>query len=311
MKPSFSNSTLSDGNAIENIFIRSSRYGFNKQEKDNEISGGDGNNYTATFWEYDARLGRRWNLDPKPTTWECPYSTFGGNPILNIDPLGDVVQTNQEGADNTIKGTNGILDGKANPISYDKENGKLKFDANLDISKYSEKQKDILNRYKKLIDDPTVTTLHVVDRSEQITNGGKTFSLASEKANGTTLSHRQQNGNPELAVVTSTDVYVARDPVMYVTTTEGAGSIGGMTAKGTTTTSTENERPEFAGLTNLHELAGHAYENLVHPAYTAKQLNSNNQAVENFTNSIFRSFKINGSVWYKGRTADQHIRYQE
>jgi hypothetical protein len=43
------------------------RYGFNGQEKSDEIKG-SGNSYTAEFWEYDPRLGRRWNMDPRPTT---------------------------------------------------------------------------------------------------------------------------------------------------------------------------------------------------------------------------------------------------
>ncbi|MFO0322304.1 MAG: hypothetical protein ACK504_07750, partial [Bacteroidota bacterium] len=39
------------------------RYGFNGQEKDDEIAG-NGNINTAEFWQYDTRLGRRWNIDP-------------------------------------------------------------------------------------------------------------------------------------------------------------------------------------------------------------------------------------------------------
>jgi len=39
------------------------RYGFNGQEKTDELKG-SGNHYTAEFWEYDSRLGRRWNVDP-------------------------------------------------------------------------------------------------------------------------------------------------------------------------------------------------------------------------------------------------------
>jgi len=62
------------------------RFGFNGQEKDNEIGTGI---YTAEFWEYDARIGRRWNLDPKPLAYESPYSTNHNNPILNSDPKGD------------------------------------------------------------------------------------------------------------------------------------------------------------------------------------------------------------------------------
>jgi RHS repeat-associated protein len=64
------------------------RYGFNGQEKDNEISG-NGNSYTAEFWQYDPRLGRRFNLDPKPNPSLSNYSAFGNNPILLSDPKGD------------------------------------------------------------------------------------------------------------------------------------------------------------------------------------------------------------------------------
>jgi len=38
-------------------------YGFNGQERDYDINQA-GNVNTAPFWAYDARLGRRWNVDP-------------------------------------------------------------------------------------------------------------------------------------------------------------------------------------------------------------------------------------------------------
>ena len=41
------------------------------------------------FWEYDSRLGRRWNLDPIQLESESPYACFGNNPILYSDPNGD------------------------------------------------------------------------------------------------------------------------------------------------------------------------------------------------------------------------------
>jgi hypothetical protein len=63
-------------------------YGFNGQEKDNEVSG-EGNTYTAQFWEYDSRTGRRWNTDPVVKPNESPYLCFGGNPIYHNDPDGD------------------------------------------------------------------------------------------------------------------------------------------------------------------------------------------------------------------------------
>ncbi len=64
------------------------RFGFNGQEKDDEISG-VGNSYTAEFWQYDPRLGRRWNTDPVVKSWESSYACFAGNPIFMIDPNGD------------------------------------------------------------------------------------------------------------------------------------------------------------------------------------------------------------------------------
>src|SRR5690554_5282538 len=65
------------------------RYGFGGQEKDNEIYG-TGNSYTAEFWQYDPRLGRRWNIDPMSFKypWQSPYVAFNNNPIFYNDPLG-------------------------------------------------------------------------------------------------------------------------------------------------------------------------------------------------------------------------------
>jgi RHS repeat-associated protein len=63
------------------------RYGFGGQEKSDEVKG-EGNSYTAEFWEYDPRLMRRWNVDPIDKEYESPYAAFGNNPIWNIDPTG-------------------------------------------------------------------------------------------------------------------------------------------------------------------------------------------------------------------------------
>jgi hypothetical protein len=68
--------------------VKSYGYGFNGQEKCDEISG-IGNHNTALFWEYDTRLGRRWNLDPKPNLSLSGYSCFENNPSILVDVLGD------------------------------------------------------------------------------------------------------------------------------------------------------------------------------------------------------------------------------
>jgi hypothetical protein len=66
------------------------RYGMNTQEKDNEIYG-EGNSYTAEYWQYDARLGRRWNVDPKPNPSTSTYAAFANNPIWFSDVAGDTI----------------------------------------------------------------------------------------------------------------------------------------------------------------------------------------------------------------------------
>jgi hypothetical protein len=68
-------------------------YGFNGQLKDDEVYGSTGTSYTAEFWQYDPRTGRRWNIDPVVKSWESGYATFRGNPIWFQDPNGDNAST--------------------------------------------------------------------------------------------------------------------------------------------------------------------------------------------------------------------------
>ena len=64
------------------------RFGFNGQERSDEVYG-KGNLNTALFWEYDTRLGRRWNLDPVTKPWISSYHAFSNKPITFIDHNGD------------------------------------------------------------------------------------------------------------------------------------------------------------------------------------------------------------------------------
>jgi hypothetical protein len=70
--------------------VKGYRYGFNTQEKDNEVYG-EGNSTSAEFWQYNARLGRRWNVDPIVKYFESSYSCFLSNPIYLSDINGDDV----------------------------------------------------------------------------------------------------------------------------------------------------------------------------------------------------------------------------
>jgi hypothetical protein len=80
----------------ENNCTGAYRYGFNGQEKDDEIAG-NGNSYTAEFWQYDSRIGRRWNVDPVVKPWRSGYNAFDNSPIWKVDPNGDDDYYNKKG----------------------------------------------------------------------------------------------------------------------------------------------------------------------------------------------------------------------
>jgi hypothetical protein len=78
---------LMQGRQVQNNY-QNYRYGFNSQENDDEIKG-QSNSLGAKYWEYDPRVGRRWNLDPRHIPGISPYAAFNNNPIFNNDSLGD------------------------------------------------------------------------------------------------------------------------------------------------------------------------------------------------------------------------------
>ena len=90
------------------------KFGMNGQEKDDEIYG-EGNTTTAEYWEYDTRLGRRWNIDPIVKVFESSYSCFNDNPIA-VEDIG--------GADGEI----GSGDGKVNATIF------VKFDEDANLT---------------------------------------------------------------------------------------------------------------------------------------------------------------------------------
>ncbi len=80
-------------------------YGYNGQLKDNEWSG-NGNHNTALFWEYDTRIGRRGNLDPVKNPSVSPFATFGNNPVLKSDVLGNVESVHTDDQGNILRNYN-------------------------------------------------------------------------------------------------------------------------------------------------------------------------------------------------------------
>ena len=116
------------------------RFGHNTQEKVDEWNGTTGTHYTALYWEYDSRLIWRQNPDPKSTSFVSPYSCFGGNPIFNVDILGDNIDdyklNSKTGEISKIRTT----DDKTDKLYAQGENGTI------DTKKSITVQKGILNK---------------------------------------------------------------------------------------------------------------------------------------------------------------------
>ena len=134
------------------------RYGFNGQEMSNEIKGGEGNSYTAEFWEYDPRLGRRWN--PDPVYKHSPYEAFAGNPILFSDPLGlDTISFNHNTT--TFVGKGEIKGWTKSELTIDKKKaeGKDVFIYNSSITTLENGQASTVNNKPFILnpEDPTST----------------------------------------------------------------------------------------------------------------------------------------------------------
>jgi hypothetical protein len=115
------------------------RFGFNGQEKDDEVAG-RGNTFTAEFWEYEPRLGRRWNIDPayaeKP--WMSPYHAFSNRPVVNIDPNG-ALDTKYEDEDGNSLGE--TKDGNDATVTVGNDK-KEEFKKELDGAKNQNQQND-------------------------------------------------------------------------------------------------------------------------------------------------------------------------
>lgn len=102
------------------------RHLFNGMEQDAEVSG-VGNSYTAEFWQYSPRLGRRFNVDPVIKPWMSSYHAFSNRPISNNDPNGACDDCPKEAADlNTATKEGKVADGEkfedtnGNTMSFDK-----------------------------------------------------------------------------------------------------------------------------------------------------------------------------------------------
>ncbi|MBX7227392.1 MAG: hypothetical protein K1X55_15260 [Chitinophagales bacterium] len=147
--------------------------GFNGQERDFEINA-DGNINTAMFWEYDARLGRRWNVDPVTYPWHGGYTCMTNNPIYFTDINGDVVDGDKKGLE---------------------DYNKAKQKANSKIQKLGEKINALSNKGKDKKIDNLKKQLQAWEQVKNEFNSLETSSVLYYINSGVTYSKTSITGN--------------------------------------------------------------------------------------------------------------------
>jgi YD repeat-containing protein len=109
------------------------RFGFNGQEKADEISRGQ---LIAEHWNYDSRIARRWEIDPVSKPWQSNYSVLSNSPIWKVDPDGadDIFSSSGKFVKHINNKTNYILIEQRGikPVRIDHFNGKLKWYSSVD-----------------------------------------------------------------------------------------------------------------------------------------------------------------------------------
>jgi hypothetical protein len=244
--------------AIEQAY----RYGFNGQEKVDEISG-NGNHTTATFWEYDSRLVRRWNQDPKPNPSISNYAAFANNPIWFSDALGDTVKTEGFSEKKIMKDLGKGLDVKKgiNPYSFDKK-GNLRVDQKK-FEALSEKQKGIAGNINEAIESDITFTI----------TKAKTSQVLGKDANGNNITLWDVGG--------AATVGNPNDPENVRIWMDGVQLSG--KDRPTDKNGTHLKTPTWLSL--YHELGGHGVHRYIRKESRAEQ-NTNTVEYENLVRKI-------------------------
>jgi hypothetical protein len=242
---------------------------------DNEVAG-DGNSYTTFFRELDTRLGRWWAVDPKVASqpYQSSYCSMDNNPIRYNDVLGDSIKTNEKGWEQIKEGLNATLKEK-NPFTFNSNKGAIEFDNNIDISKLDDKQKEIVNNYKSLVEDKQfIVNVQVFNNDEKfIGKKGEETTLREQEAKGVTLLRNEKQA----------DVFLSDSPLI-----RRNGAL-----------SPEYQKEDEQGITSLHEIGGHSYY------YSQKVFNK----MEN--NSKTEQFERNARDSYDGKYLKNYIKKQE
>lgn len=209
-----------------------------------------------------------------------PYAYVANNPVNMIDPDGRDIYLSEEGY--SIVQNDGLkpILGESNPFGYDNETGKLTFDDGFDLSNYDEKQMEVVNRYQALTEsEDHHVHVNIVDRDEEFSIGDEIYTLSTTNhglsnngANGLTESFTSSlNG---VVDGSESNVFIARDAVDF---------------KG-------YKSKKARGITSLHEIGGHAFENAYNSNLSISDRNTN---TTNFEKKC-RNIKVNGIKPFRG-----------
>ena len=158
------------------------RYGFQGQEKDDELKG-EGNSYHAEFWQYDSRISRRWNLDPIVKTHESPYAAFANNPIWFADRNGADTTVFQNGRGNVII----WLNYERSKINYEKQLNQK----NWDFIEVNSSLEDAVTILKSYLEENKIELKNVVLRTHG--NSGYIASGNFQGINSSTVKKYNEN----------------------------------------------------------------------------------------------------------------------
>ena len=181
------------------------KYGFNGQLKDDEVYGA-GNLNSAEYWEYDTRLGRRWNRDPVVKDWESPYACFSDNPVWFSDVNGD----------SDDKPT------KSNPNDPNKKGGKDKF---------HDETKKLVSQNQEIV-DKGVEEMKSIQVAYTNLNGNS--GLESPEITQNTPNNQSESQAP---TPTGVDVTLASQITGVVGTAIGLGDVATLSGQGKYVTS--------------------------------------------------------------------------
>jgi RHS repeat-associated protein len=149
-------------------------YGFNGQEKDNEVKG-VGNSLDFGARVYDSRLGRWLSLDPLMAKYESisPFVGMANNPIFFVDVDGRILILKGNGADiDRVVTQMQKSVGDLYTVSVNKK-GLVSMTKNANaVSQPTIKQQSAIDIYKKITDpNGDKTKVNVVNNKDKVTVG--------------------------------------------------------------------------------------------------------------------------------------------